>query len=187
MNTLYEVRVAQKYAQAFLATYVKNIDEEEIERIQLAGNTLKNNIEAKSILAMPVHEVMQRQFIEMLCKTFNLPASIQRLLSILAQHYRLHLTSTIFLRIAKLYFRTHGIETVTIKSSIQLSPEQQHEILSFITKKIGKKMRPVFMIDTTLISGIRIQSDSFLWEYSVRKQLNAIPSLLMRTEGTYGN
>ena len=187
MNSAYESRIAKKYAQAFLSVFAHNMVTGDMERIEHAGIILQNNSEAKSILAMPVDETIQKKLIHIFCNTFELHVGIRKLLDLLAFNYRLHLVPEIFARITKLYLQGLKIETVVVESTIELSNAEKNYIARFLSKQTGKQIRATYVLNKKLISGIRIQGDTFLWEYSIRKHLATIPPLLLRSEGLYGN
>ena len=44
----------------------------------------------------------------------------------------------------------------------------------FLERNSGKKSMCTFAIDNRLIAGIRAQSTEYIWEYSVRKQLQSL-------------
>lgn len=187
MVNAYESRLSKKYAIAFFNIFSKNLSPDVIEHIEQATIFLRTHIEAKSILAMPVNEHIQSKLIDIFCATFELGKDIQKLLELLALNYRLHLVSDIFAHIVKAYLQAHKIEKVTVKTTLEIANEEKEIIIAFLEQNTEKRISATYEIDKKLMSGIRIQGDTFLWEYSVRKQLHNISLALMRSEGIYGN
>ena len=65
----------------------------------------------------------------------------------------------------------------SIKSAHHLDPKQITSIKQFLGRLVGKNIIATPAIDTSLIAGLRLQSNNNMWEYSVRKQIQALSAL----------
>lgn len=93
------------------------------------------------------------------------------------------LLPAIFFAIYQTYIAQQSTELFTIESSHQLTDEQKKLIEKFLSKKIGKKIRATAVINPALIAGLRLQSATRVWEYSVRKQLQALQMVRKELHG----
>ncbi len=105
-------------------------------------------------------------------KQFGLPPIFDRLIHLLIQDRRVVLLADILHKLSALYRDRHGIGHVLITSSHILNNEQLSGIKRFLARKTGLDIIYTHRVDRKLIAGIRLQGDSFVWEYSVRKSLN---------------
>lgn len=67
-----------------------------------------------------------------------------------------------------------------VSSSHELSREERQRIEEFIMAQIENHISTTFVVDKSLISGIRIKGKRFLWERSIAKQLRNIKQKLSR-------
>jgi hypothetical protein len=77
----------------------------------------------------------------------------------------------------ELYKERHNVATCTIKSSHRLSPEHKQALYEFVHQAARKKIIYTCARDKKLIAGIRIDSETFVWEQSIARQLRAIAQL----------
>jgi F0F1-type ATP synthase delta subunit len=90
------------------------------------------------------------------------------------------LLKLVFEQIQALYNERHGIMTCTITSSHQLDKKSLAIIQSFLARQTGWDIIYDYAVDPTLIAGIRAQSATMMWEYSIRKQLHNVSLSLIR-------
>lgn len=63
------------------------------------------------------------------------------------------------------------MHSITVASSCELLDEQRKSIESFIARHVSGKKSYTYTVDPSLIAGVRIYSDTILWEVSIEKQL----------------
>ena len=63
---------------------------------------------------------------------------------------------------------------VTITSAIPLMQEDKQIIVHFLTEKTKMTVHADYQTDPTLIAGIRVKSQNYLWEKSVARLLRDI-------------
>lgn len=126
----------------------------------------------------PVHE--KNVIIHKLLETVKLPECFHALVKLLGEHKRLRLIMPVLLATLALYQDRHGIMDVTVTSADVLQDAQKNIVQQFLAEKIDKKLQYTFQVEEDLIAGIRIQSNTLLWEYSVRKKLRALRLAVLR-------
>ncbi len=176
--------ISKKYAQAYLQEYQDDLS---IDQVQNFKNVIAfcrdyhNFLSILSILAekqlgadMPLLHEMQEHF--------SLPKSIKKLIEILIKHKKLDIFAQVLQDIYCLYMLNSDILEVTITTADILEEDQKRKFENFFTKLSGKKIISTAMIDESLIAGIRMQSDFFLWEYSIKSQIAKISRNMLDEE-----
>ena len=65
----------------------------------------------------------------------------------------------------------------SIQSAQEIDDKQFESIKQFLGRLTNKKIIGIPSVDTSPIAGLRLQSNEYLWEYSVRKQIKALQAL----------
>jgi ATP synthase F1 delta subunit len=109
---------------------------------------------------------------------------IDKLIDLLIHDKRLILIADILHEICAIYMKNNGIAEWRITSTHELTQPEKDILMQFLSRKTHDHIIPTYLIDSTLIAGLRLHSSTYLWEHSVKAQLNA----LKRTyKGYYGN
>ncbi|HEV2045654.1 MAG TPA: ATP synthase F1 subunit delta [Chthoniobacterales bacterium] len=66
----------------------------------------------------------------------------------------------------------------TIESASELSPQTLSKILAKLKKKYGNDLTADFVVDPTLLGGIRVRVGSDVWDGSVRNRLQRLQQQL---------
>ncbi len=170
-----ELILSKRYATAYIHLFDEQLDLPMSDRCAQAADFLRTHHQALLVLKLPTVPVSeQRTCLTALFSHYKLPASLLKLVDLLSEHNRLILLPAILYQIAKLYRVRHNIALYHISSSAQLDKEALEIIINFIEKLSGKKIVTIQKIDESLIAGIRLQSDTRLWEYSIQKKLNEL-------------
>lgn len=99
---------------------------------------------------------------------------VKELITILYKHDILVFLPEIVDFIAKKLLATLGYEKAVIYSSHPINVQEQHEIAQDFQTLIGQKIIPEYAFDETLIAGIKIVSQNFMWESSVAQKIQKI-------------
>lgn len=83
-----------------------------------------------------------------------------------------------FERYEELYRETRGIIRVKVTSATAMTDKQKQKVIAAIEKKTGKKAEPLFLVDATLLAGLRVQTDGALYENSAKSKLEEVRRLL---------
>jgi ATP synthase F1 delta subunit len=169
------MNLAYKYANAFLNVYRDRLNDGDIKSIATMRQFLSKHPRLLFLLQVPsIKKTMKEKWLGSFCQHFNVSASFKNLITLLLSHRRVFLLPAILKAIIDSYQKRHHIEHITIKSSIPLPLSYRHDVESFIKRHIKGIHYYHYEVDPTLIAGIRIQSDTILWEYSMNKRLRDI-------------
>ncbi len=169
------MNLAYKYANAFLNVYNDRLNFDDIKRINSALEFLPEHPRALFLLQVPmITQAMKEKWIVYFCQRFGLVDPLKNLITLLLKHKRAYLLITVLKAIVDRYQKRHTIENIIVKSSVPLPEKYRHEIERFINQHIMGIQQYHYKVDPGLIAGIRIQSDTVLWEYSMNKRLRDI-------------
>ena len=179
-NGINNALISSRYAQAFYTLYKDFITSDHFKIIVRLVAHFKQNPSLIPLLKIPIipNVIKQQGMVEFLITKNGLPRCFEQLIHLLAQANRLHLIAQILNEIEKKYKREHELINIEVKSSFPLTEDQQKTIIDFVARISGKKPTAHFVQDPSLIAGIRIVNDTFVWEHSVKKQLAAIQRCL---------
>jgi F-type H+-transporting ATPase subunit delta len=164
--------IARKYAQAFFAVYGDSVTDTLIKNIDKAIQFLSAHRRALFLLKIPIiDQSVKIEGLEKLCERFHLGENIKKLLILLFDKRRPSHFVPVLRTIAALYRKKNHIVSITVASSSLLADEQRAMIESSLAEWIEGNKRYTYIIDPALIAGLRIYSDTFLWECSIAKQL----------------
>lgn len=166
--------IAKKYAKAFLKLYNSHLDERQITYAEEFISFLTSHKRALFYASfIPQSEEIKNIFSKYF-KEFKLLEIWLKLIDILQNHKRLDLLPLVFNNIIKFYNQNQKIYSITVASSIPLTENGKIPIINFLKEKIGSKVKINFIVDKSLIAGIKIYNDTLRWEYSIAKQIKLL-------------
>lgn len=107
---------------------------------------------------------------------------IENILHTLITNKRMELCQEINSLYKKLRDEAEQKQEVLITSAQELSKTQQQKICSNIKQSIQKEVKPIFVVDPTLIGGITIKINDTLTDKSTRGLLNQLKIALINHE-----
>jgi len=167
--------VIKKYAQAWYTLFGKELSFTSIQNMQKAVAFLTTSKQLLFLLNYAVQEPAQVDHcIALLCQKFELPQSLRFLFILLLQHDRIEFLLKIIEDIIALYKLEHSMIDVQIKTAHSASQDEIIMLTQFFEKRSGMKALVTHIQDSSLIAGVRIESELWLWEASVQKQLRIL-------------
>lgn len=129
-----------------------------------------------SLPGIPVS--VKSQGIDLFLKKLDLP-EFKKLMMLLIKQNRVFLFNEILKSLCLIFQKKTNTILFKVTSSFSLQHSDLDILHKFLAYNTGKKIMLKHTIDKNLIAGIKMQSGSLLWEYSIRKQLyNAKQSLI---------
>ena len=176
-----ELYLAKKYAQAFLHCFEDQLSLEDFKAICSAGTFFSRRRSSLIFLRVSiVDNEAKKQMLQAMLAMFNVGKHFVTLIDLLLEHKRTLLLPLIFSYICLLYKRQKHIEVYSISSSHPLHSDELKILQRFLAKMTGNTIIYKENIDSSLIAGIRMQSDEHAWEHSIRKQLEDTKVSLIR-------
>jgi F0F1-type ATP synthase delta subunit len=190
--------LARRYAQAFLSIYREELTAHACERLLFFKQFLVTNSALIYLFTIPsIDAKTKEQGLGFLAQKFELPTSFYSLMVLLLVSRRISLLPQVLCSLVALYKKENGIQAFTIHSSHVLSERDLEQLRDFLTQQIRDKQEDArdhhnipgknnikvvcsYKQDKNLIAGIRMQSQTYLWEHSIEQQLREIELLLVR-------
>jgi len=174
-----DATLAHKYAQAFVVVF--GIHNDWIDSLDTLVHTFEQNKSLLVLLTLPNMSVHQKVTV---FHTFftHIPCiyALERLLTTLIADKQVLLMTKVLEKIITLYHEQQGVVRCFVDSSHQLQEVHKKKIQDFITHTIKHTAHCIFRVNPRLIAGIRIQTPTFFWQHSIRAQLQALRTTLMR-------
>lgn len=108
------------------------------------------------------------------CFKLGIPSSFNSLIALLLEHKRAFLLKLIFDELCKEVHKRKNELICEVAIAGYMSESDTSVMTDFFAKKTGKKLICSYKEDPSLIAGIRIQSEQFLWESSIRGRLRHV-------------
>lgn len=85
----------------------------------------------------------------------------------------------ILMQLQKLLEKKQKENQLIIESSFELDPEVKDEFLAKFEKLLGKKLETIEIRNKDLIGGIKIKNEDFVWENSIRSNLEMMKGVII--------
>jgi F-type H+-transporting ATPase subunit delta len=105
---------------------------------------------------------------------FGLNGIFDELIDLLIDDKRITLLIDVLEFIVRRYKSDFNIMDFVIVSSHQLTDKEQNQIKNFLERKTKKKVQYKIKVDPNLIAGLKIYSETLLWEHSIYSQLTSL-------------
>jgi F-type H+-transporting ATPase subunit delta len=176
--TLIDRNISQKYAKAFMAIFPKAITLADVGKINVAQKFLQNHKQTLLFLQLPrFNQATKKSMVMDLISHFSLPEQLSAIILLLIKHDRSAYIPDVLLCINQLYKQQTHTMTFSVESAHALTEKQIETIKQFLVKSVDKNIIAQPSLDRSLIAGLRLQSDEYLWEYSIRKHLQSLHKL----------
>ena len=103
------------------------------------------------------------------------------IVALLERHNRLMLLPDILYEVVALYKTWHNIECCVVQSACVLTAEQKMSLKNILENKIGTTLRCAYELDSSLIAGIRVLGENFVYEDSVAHTLQMLEQAYTRS------
>jgi len=128
----------------------------------------------QALFFLSLHHIpfeLKMKFLEKIIATFTLASEFKKLFRILLVHNRCHIIIDVLRQICSIYRRRNNVLLFTVSSSYPLKQSSLEVLTHFLASQTGSTIICVPQENKNLIAGIRMQSETYLLEYSVKKQL----------------
>jgi len=178
--------VAKKYAVAFLNQYFNELSTDYIKRLSTLGRFLKKNRYFYIYLLVPSVPVLEKQkALSRIAQAFDLEKSTKKLMFVLLDHGRIEILDNVLHQIIFYYRRRKNIQLYRITISHPITKKEECKVIDFIKHIAPTAVVADFVVDQSLISGFRVQSNTFLWERSISKQLRDVRRSIFKRVGLW--
>lgn len=165
----------KKYAQAFLNLYNDQLSAAVIGNLVACENFLTTHKNAGAYLSLSSIALEKKTaLLKEICASFNLPTAFDKLSHVLLKNGHIEVLPKVLQKIISGNRLQKNIINFTVSLSHALGDQEKKSLVSFIKKNVSQEIMVDFIIDPSLICGIKIKSNTLLWERSIAKQLKTI-------------
>ncbi|MBI5816440.1 MAG: ATP synthase F1 subunit delta [Nitrospinae bacterium] len=173
-----ETAAARRYAKAFLDTFAEssagNLDAIS-GQIRGVARAIADSHDLRSILLNPaVSDPQKRGILEGVMKAMNTGREASGAVLLALTKGRIGLLPEIAEEFEKLAFEALGKVRVDVTSAMDLSAEEEKELLGTLGKLTGKTAVLTVKNDPTLIGGVVVKIGSLVYDGSVSNQLKSL-------------
>ena len=178
-----ESQLAKKYASAFLNVCEKENHEVHLEIVSTFYDFITSNKVFQAILNLPSISIEKKHaIIEHVSQKLYLCKNINRLVFLLLEDKRIDMLGEILKKIILLRKQKLKEHHFFVSVSHEVTEKEKNQILKFIKSLVDTEVTASFIVDVSLIGGIKIKGNTFLWERSIEKQLREIEQTILRRE-----
>jgi len=164
--------VAKKYAVAFLNLYSDKFSIETMKKLSVLETFLKMNGYFYASLSVPGLSIKVKDLIvDRIINFFSLDLSIKNLINVLFLDGRIEILDLILRNIWDEFKKIKNIESFKISISHSVDESEKSFILNFLKTLTSKEVLAYFIVEPSLIVGLRMEGFSMIWERSIRKEL----------------
>lgn len=169
-----EPKISAVYAEALfeLACETDCLEDVSLDLISVT-DIFEKNPEFLNLLSAP--NLSKDEKIDSLKKVFgNDEGILMNFLCLLTEKQRIGYISEICADFKKLYNKHKNIEEVTVTTSIPLNESERNKLIVKLQNKLGKRIKLIENIDTSLIGGVRLSYGDTLIDNSITSRINSI-------------
>lgn len=78
----------------------------------------------------------------------------------------------------RLYSKSLNVSRAVVTSTFELSSEQKNALTQRLSKKLNKKIETEYIIDLSLIGGLRVEIDGVVFDGSLKKRLMSLKEVM---------
>ncbi len=173
--------IAKKYALAFLNLYGDEYAPDSLEKFAALEEFIKDNQHLYVSLRIPnIPPSTKKLVLDKIAESFSLGGAMKTLMHRLLDDGRIEILDKVLRHIGWTYKRKYNIERFDVATSHTITKNQKDKIIAFIKSRSDATLHTRFVIDPSLIVGVRIESNTFLWERSVKYRLRTVGDELLR-------
>jgi ATP synthase F1 delta subunit len=152
-----------------------------METLFTFSSFLEKNKIFQATLAIPsLKKGLKKELVELTAQKLQLSPGIKKLTFLLLQSKRIELLNEVIKQILFLYRQKEKKYYFTVTTSHPLNNSEEQMVLTFISSQIENHVHASFVVDKSLISGMKIEGNTFMWERSIAKQLRNIEKNIIR-------
>jgi F-type H+-transporting ATPase subunit delta len=172
--------IAKKYAYAYINIFGDQHTFEDFCSMWRASQFLSEHHSLLFYLSLPmICDTDKIRFIDIFFEKFHLFDSLKQLFYLLLKNKHIFLATDTLRDIYGLYKIKNNISDLQLISSSDLSEDKIEDIKKFFTKLSGQRVVVRYSVNPALIAGIRLQTETLLWDYSIAQQLRKLKQELI--------
>lgn len=170
----------KEYAEAlFMLVAEEQKVEEYTKSLDIVKQLIQENPDYTEFLASPAIALSER--LQAIDEAFdgNMPEYIVSFLKILCENGRIRSLPGCIDEFGKLAMEISNKAEADIISAVELSDDQKKAICSKLEKITGKIIQPMYIVDKSLIGGVKIEVEGKTFDGSIRHRLQDVKDVII--------
>lgn len=177
-----EQRVSSRYAKALsVLALEQGIEEDIVADKNYILRSLASSRELRTTLNSPIISSYKKKAILKELFESEVSTLMMNFLLLVEDKNRENILSNILEEFTKDYNIRHNQVPVVINSAYELSDEMKDKTVSRMNEITGMTILPEFKLDANIIGGITIRYDDYIFDASVKSQLEKLHRSLLAT------
>jgi F-type H+-transporting ATPase subunit delta len=170
-----EQRVSSRYARALLETArEEGLSDKILADLEDVRNTINQSHELRAMTLSPVIQFWRKKKIYQELFESRLHKLTLNFIMLLTEKNRENLIPDICFQYEAQYNELNNILPIEIDSAVELPEKIKEKIVDKIGKRTNKKIIPDYKIDTALKGGVLIKINDWVYDASVKNQLEIL-------------
>ena len=173
------VQTEREYAEALFALAQEEQSAAEyLESLNVVKNVIEENPEYIEYLASPAIPLSERT--ASLEEAFgeSMPEYVVSFLKLLCENGKVRTLFACIEEFAKFVSAFSGRAQAVITSAVELNDMQKNSICKKLETVTGKSIDPVFIIDESLIGGVKVEVDGKIFDGSIKNRLGDMKDVM---------
>ncbi len=172
--------LAVRYAQAFLNVQEKYLSQAECQALHNVVHYYHDMPFLLFYLQMPLFtEENKKAALTAVRNFYELPQVLEKLDSLLLEHARIFLLPLVYGELIRQSQMRAGYTPCAVITATTLSEHEKYMCMQLVVQISEKKPLITWQVDPSLIAGIKIQTENWLWEDSLDARLRALANTLL--------
>lgn len=176
-----KVKGVKKYAKQFLGTVDLSGVPQAIEQLGAVAGLMDRERNFRNIMVSPIFSGAETgKVIDYLSRQLKMSDKTAKFLRYLAESGALHAMTEIVDAITTLYLEMKKRAKVVVASPVKISKSYEEKLISSLKQITGRDVDLEFLIDPSLLGGVRLQVGSTMYDGSIRGQLGLLKDKLIK-------
>ena len=171
----YKRHLARKYARAFLRLFDEFSKEELFSTIDALAAIYEKHPLAFHTLELSSARIEDKcDGLHKITESLNLQKPMTRLLDTMLRQKNLNLIPFLLPSLKEEYKKIHQHHDVVVTSAQELSTNHKRQLEGYLSKTLSGVLSFIYREDETLIAGIKVQTPTHYWEYSIARTIRML-------------
>lgn len=173
-------KIALYYARAFLNAYASPLSELDKKAITNLFTLFKNNHVLPCLELSTLNCSQKFEMVKTFCTEASVGALLIKLIQEIIMNRRAQILNQVLICILQENDKRQGVDTFCVSTACVLSDDEQQKITHIIHSTYGQFNIVTFVLDPSLINGIRIKSSTVLFDNTIAQKIKEIQQTLLR-------
>lgn len=176
-----KVKDVKKYAKQFIKSVELTEVPKAIEQLTAIADLIDKDKNFKTLMVSPVFSEAEReQAIAVISHKMQISAEIAQYLFYLSSKMLLGSLKEVIQAITTLYMDMQKRAKAVVTTPVQIGKDYENELINSLKKITGKEIELEFILDPSLLGGVRIQVGSTMYDSSIKGQLGLLRDKLIK-------